>query len=144
MTEPVQIDVALDELADWIQTQRWYASKSQTIASTEIVETVALREDPLLLLALAQARFATGIHELYQLLLSPEELDALADPAEAVELLRHIRDGGEIETDEGRFSFYPAEGLDAGSGQVAARMVGVEQSNTSIVFDDRLVLKVFR
>ncbi|HUZ28172.1 MAG TPA: hypothetical protein VMU90_02970 [Solirubrobacteraceae bacterium] len=144
MTEPVQIDVQLDELADWIQTQRWYASKSQTIASTEIVETVALREDPLLLLALAQARFATGIHELYQLLLSPEELDALADPAEAVELLRRIRDGGEIETDEGRFAFYPVEGLDAGSDRVVARMVGVEQSNTSIVFDDRLVLKVFR
>ncbi|HEV3129679.1 MAG TPA: hypothetical protein VGY32_11890 [Solirubrobacteraceae bacterium] len=144
MTEPVQIDVQLDELADWIQTQRWYASKSQTIASTEIVETVALREDPLLLLALAQARFATGIHELYQLLLSPEELDALADPAEAVELLRRIRDGGEIETDEGRFAFYPVGGLDAEPDQVEARMVGVEQSNTSIVFDDRLVLKVFR
>src|ERR1700736_2293097 len=126
MTEPVQIDVALDELADWIQTQRWYASKSQTIASTEIVETVALREDPLLLLALAQARFATGIHELYQLLLSPQELDALADPAQAVELLRRIRDGGEIETDEGRFAFYPVEGLDAGADRVAARMVGVE------------------
>jgi maltokinase len=144
MTEPVQIDVQLDELADWIQTQRWYASKSQTIASTEIVETVALREDPLLLLALAQARFSTGIHELYQLLLSPDELDALADPAEAVELLRRIRDGGEIETDEGRFAFYPVEGLDARSDQVDARMVGVEQSNTSVVFDDRLVLKVFR
>jgi trehalose synthase-fused probable maltokinase len=143
MTEPAQIDLELEELADWIQTQRWYASKSQTIAGTEIVETVVLREEPLLLLALAQARFATGIHELYQLLLSTDELDALSDAGEAVELLRKIRSGEEIEAREGRFSFYPVEGLHV-SDHVDARVMGVEQSNTSIVFDDRLVLKVFR
>jgi trehalose synthase-fused probable maltokinase len=143
MTEPVQIEVQPDELAEWIQTQRWYASKSQTIASTEIVENVVLRETPLLLLALAQARFATGIHELYQLLLSPDELDAISNPLEAVELLRRIRDGAEIETEEGRFSFYPVEGLEVAD-EIDARPMGVEQSNTSIVFGDELVLKLFR
>ncbi len=143
MTEPVQM-IQLDGLAAWLEQQRWYASKSQTIASTEVVESIALRDEPVLLLALAQVRFATGIHELYQLLLGAQELDALSDPQEAVELLRRICEGAEIETEEGRFSFYSVEGLEPLPDDIDARLMGVEQSNTSIVFDERQVLKLFR
>ncbi len=116
MTEPVQIPATeirqcLDEesLRDWVQHQRWYASKSRAVTGIEIVEAVALSEDPPLFLALVQTRFATGTHELYQLPLalrpSDEDVgaagaiartrewtayDALAEPARLLELvLRH-------------------------------------------------------
>jgi trehalose synthase-fused probable maltokinase len=152
-------------LPGWIAVQRWYASKSRSIAGIEIVENIILREDPLLLLTLAQTRFATGTHELYQLLLTLEPaasvdgastqaqivtvddcavLDALAQPYQATELLRRIRAGDEIDTSEGCFSFHCTDPPVAVEDDTPVRLMGVEQSNSSIVFDERLVLKVFR
>jgi trehalose synthase-fused probable maltokinase len=119
-----------------------------------------------LLLSLIQTRFATGTHELYQLLLTLRRagengtdgvaaapiavvdgcavLDALADPDQATELLRRIRAGDEIETSEGNFSFHCANpGVEVAE-DAPVRLMGVEQSNSSIVFDERLVLKAFR
>jgi maltokinase len=169
MSEPVQIPATeikqfldVDELREWVQHQRWYASKTRAVAGIEIVESVALKEDPVLFLALVQARFATGTHELYQLPLglrpgtevSTSALiartqdwsvyDAVADPAQAIELLRRIDASDEIETADGRFCFQRADGVMSPRDGIKARLMGVEQSNSSIVFDDQLVLKVFR
>src|SRR5205807_10494876 len=60
------------------------------------------------------------------------------------ELLRRILATDEIETDEGRFSFHRVEGAPDVSADAPARQMGVEQSNSSIVFDERVVLKAFR
>ncbi len=178
MTEPVKlqgVEIAqlLDDesLREWIQVQRWYASKSRSVAGIEIVENVVLREEPLLLLTLAQTRFATGTHELYQLPLGirpagetqtpdgqagdpPPELiariedyhvyDALANPGQVRELLRRIAASDEIETEEGRFRFQRVDGFVEVADDRPGRLMGVEQSNSSIVFEDRLVLKAFR
>jgi maltokinase len=151
-----------EELRDWVQEQRWYASKSRSIAGIEIVESITLREDPQLLLALVQTRFATGTHELYQLPLaiaSPGEVpggheiahtddwvvyDALAEPEQVLELMRRIAAADEIETDDGHFSFHSYDGAPSLSDTSSARLMGVEQSNSSVVFDDTTVLKVFR
>jgi maltokinase len=169
MSDPVEVPAAeirqcLDEesLRDWIAQQRWYASKSRGVSGIEVVEGIALREDPLLFLALVQTRFATGIHELYQLPLilhasseaTPAEpiahtagwtaYDALADPGQLLELIRRMDSGEELDTGEGRFSFSRADGVTRIPEDATVRPVGVEQSNSSIVFDDQLVLKVFR
>jgi maltokinase len=169
MSEPVQLSSSsihkrLDDesLREWIQRQRWYASKSRSVAGIEIVESVTLREQPLLVLALVQTRFATGTHELYQLPLglrpaaevaTPHAIaqtdewtvyDALSEPSEARELLRRVEATDEIETADGRFSFFRTEGLTTSAYDAGVRLMGVEQSNSSIVFDEELVLKVFR
>ncbi len=169
MTDPAQLTAdeireRLDEenLRDWVKQQRWYASKSRSIAGIEIVESVTLREEPLLVLALVQTRFATGTHELYQLPLGLAPAarvdtrhaiaqtdewavyDALSDPSEARELLRRVETTDEIETSDGRFTFARSDGMRTSAQDANARLMGVEQSNSSIVFDDELVLKVFR
>ena len=150
MADPVQspVDVerivALDELPEWLQEQRWYASKSRHVAGVEVVESAVLREEPILLLALVQSRFATGTHELYQLLLAPGSFDALSDPYEATALLARLERGESVETPQGRFSFERVNGFAELREGASARPVGAEQSNTSVVFDDKLVLKVFR
>jgi len=166
---PDEIARALDEeeLREWVEQQRWYASKSRHVTGIDIVETITLREEPLLLLALVQTRFATGTHELYQMPLAlrvpnggdegpPAEAiahtdewtvyDALAEPAEAVELLRRVEGPEEeITTADGRFSFHQFEGaVPHLSGPSDVRLMGVEQSNSSVVFDEKIVLKVFR
>ena len=170
MSERVQITAeeirrALDEeeLRDWVQQQRWYASKSRHVAGIAIVESITLREDPPLLLALVQTRFATGTHELYQLplaLRSEDEVprgesiahtdgwtvyDALAEPMQAIELLKRIESTDEITTADGHFSFHQFdEAAPQLSDATDVRLMGVEQSNSSVVFDDSVVLKVFR
>jgi len=168
MTDPVQIPVselqALDEesLRDWVQHQRWYASKSRAVAGIEIVEGIAVQEHPLLFIALVQTRFATGTHELYQLPLllrlsddtAVEEAiarigewtvyDALAEPARLLELVRKMDRVEELEAAEGRFSFHRADGVATISDEPNVRVMGVEQSNSSLVIDDLLVLKLFR
>jgi trehalose synthase-fused probable maltokinase len=160
-----EIRAALDgeTLRDWVAQQRWFASKRRAVTGIEVVEVMTLSEQPLLFLALVQTRFPTGTHELYQLPLGlrpasdtvsePAAIaqtgdwivyDALADPNEAVELVARIDRAAEIETASGRVSFRHVNGPVALDPAVTARVIGVEQSNSSLVFDDRLVLKVFR
>ena len=153
----------VEALSEWVQGQRWYASKSRAVAGVELVETVVLRDEPpLLFLALLQTRFATGTHELYQLPLGmrPAEenwsehvvaetdewtiYDALADPVHGRELLARVDAEDTIETDEGRFAFQRASGPLRLPEDVPVRPIGVEQSNSSLVFGEQLVMKVFR
>jgi trehalose synthase-fused probable maltokinase len=160
--EEIRRCVDEEGLRDWVKLQRWYASKSRSVAGIEIVESVTLRDDPPLVLALVETRFGTGTHELYQLPLAiraPSEVprgdsiahtddwavyDALAEPEQALELMRRIAATDEIETDAGRFGFYPFDGAEGLADASNVRLMGVEQSNSSVVFDDRIVLKVFR
>jgi len=153
----------VDALSAWVEDQRWYASKSRTVAGVELVETVVLRDQPpLLFLALLQTRFATGTHELYQLpvgvrpadegwsehvMVESDEwtfYDALADPLLGRELLAAVESQQAIETEEGRFAFQRANGSLELPSEVPVRPMGVEQSNSSLVFADELVMKVFR
>src|SRR5664279_1939264 len=74
MSQPVESPVEalvgkldLEAVGVWLEKQRWYASKSRHVAGVEVEEAIALADDPPLLLALVQARFATGSHDLYQL-----------------------------------------------------------------------------
>jgi trehalose synthase-fused probable maltokinase len=167
MTEPVQspglVDgIDLEALGSWIEERRWYSSKSRHIHAVEVDECAQVAEQPPLVLLLVETKFASGSHELYQLpltFLPPAEaagrtpvgaagdlvaVDAVADPELIRGLLRRIDQGSSLDTEEGQFRFrrMPESGLlmtDA-----PARPMGVEQSNSSIVFGDQTVLKVFR
>jgi maltokinase len=156
----------LDEqpLNDWIVAQRWFASKTRDVAHIEIVDAVPLRaEPPLLVLCLVEARFPAGTHETYQvpLGLRPADdgwsdrvisetagwviYDALSDPAHGRELLHRMRSNSELQSGQDEFIFRWAETAGAGlGGTVDVRPVGVEQSNSSIVFGEDLILKAFR
>jgi maltokinase len=162
----VPIDPSLLDASfrDWIVGQRWFGSKAREVAHIEIAECVPLREEsPLLALALIEARFGEGTHETYQVplgqrpasegwdervIVATEEVtiyDALADAACGRELLHRMRRGSEVTEEEGTLRFRWAESAGAGlGGTVDVRPVGVEQSNSSIVFGEALILKAFR
>ena len=112
---------------EWVIEQRWFASKAREVASVNVLEEIELSEAPALDLEIVEARFQAGTHELYQLLPGePEGMRVLAD------LL------GEEATVRG-VSFHG--GLTP-SGPI--RSMGAEQSNSSIVFGEEQVLKIFR
>jgi maltokinase len=52
--------------------------------------------------------------------------------------------GDELETSDGRLCFHRADGAATIGEEASVRPMGVEQSNSSLVIDDQLVLKVFR
>jgi maltokinase len=120
-------DSVTPPLEEWIVQQRWFASKAREIAGLNVLERVELSADPELALELVEARFQAGTHELYQLLPGqPGGVEALGT------LL-----GGEASIDGVAF-----HGGVTPAGQM--RPMGAEQSNSSVVFGDELVLKVFR
>jgi maltokinase len=151
-------------LNDWIVQQRWFASKTREVSQIEIVDSVTLREDaPTIVLCLVEARFPTGTHEIYQVplglrpagegwtervILESDEwtvYDALADPAAGRELLQRMRANSEFQAGQDEFVFRWAPNAPAApGGTVDVRPVGVEQSNSSIVFGDQLIMKAFR
>ncbi len=140
--------MTFDEQAviEYVTQQRWYGAKSRSVSHAEVLDVVQLREtEPHFALALVEMRYDTGAHDIYQLLHGEHEIDALGDPAAARELVHAMRAGLTLQGWEGTVEFRPIEGF-AGLGRelTEARSVGAEQSNTSIVFDDELILKVFR
>src|SRR5262249_44628237 len=148
----------------WLERQRWYASKSRRVTSVSVAESIGLCDQPLLVLALLEAGFATGVHELYQVPVclrpadheAPREpgtepgpdsepvarigswgvYDALAEAEQAGRLLSLIDAGQELETDEGSLRFHRAGGALESAAGLPARVMAAEQSNTSVVFGD--------
>ena len=140
--------MTFDEQAviDYVTQQRWYGAKSRSVSHAQELDVIQLRTtEPYFALALVEMRYDTGAHDFYQLLHGEHEIDALDDPAAARELVHAMRAGLTLQGSEGTVEFRPIEGF-AGLGRelLDARPVGAEQSNTSVVFDDEVILKVFR
>src|SRR6478736_4083604 len=132
-------------LIDFITGQRWFGSKTRHVTHATLIDRAVLREtDPTLEVQIVETRFDTGTHETYQLL-ADGGLDALGDPRQVRELVHMIRGGAKLPAGEGVVEFASVGGF-AGLGQELreARQITAEQSNTSIVFDEELILKVFR
>src|SRR5439155_5882814 len=120
-------------------------SKTRQVSHATVVDRAVLRDtEPALELVIVEMRFDTGTHETYQLLVDGG-LDALSDPRHVRELVHMIRGGAKLPAEEGIVEFGAVEGF-AGLRQElrGAPMIDTEQSNTSIVFDEELILKVFR
>ena len=151
----------LTALASWLQDQRWYQTKSEPIAALEVQDSVTLAADPPLVLAIVRARLADGRDERYQLVLSFADgddaagplavqrtanatvIDAVADPDRIRPLLLAIDAETALDGERGAFAFHRGAYTGPLHAEGPARPMGVEQSNSSIVFGDT-VLKVFR
>ena len=137
-------------LIEYITQQRWYGSKSRAVVHAQVLDSVVLRTtEPQFALALVELRYEAGTHDIYQLLYALRDgeivLDGLDLPQLARELVSAMRSGLTLQGAEGIVEFRPIEGFAAlGRELTEARPVGAEQSNTSIVFDDELILKAFR
>jgi len=129
-------------LVDFITSQRWYGSKTRAVSEASVVDRATLRDN--LELELVEVVFDTGTHETYQLLTDDGGYDALADEEQARELLRLIRAGEALPAQDGQVQFAPVAGRAGAGDPRTARLIESEQSNTSVVFDDELILKVFR
>jgi maltokinase len=150
-----------DALRDWVVSQRWFGAKGRTVSGLEVLQGVPLRADePLLVLALIAARYPAGTHDLYQLPIGIRHADegwdegviteaggwtlydGLTDPVLAREFLKRMREQSVARAGGSTLTFRWTHG--PGLNGVDVRPIGVEQSNSSMVFGDALVLKSFR
>ncbi|MGB5112455.1 MAG: maltokinase [Mycobacterium sp.] len=142
----------------WLPEQRWYSGRGREIAEARPAVVVALKSD--LDLVLLQVSYTDGSVETYQVvvrwtadavgdgenraLIGAEgdryAFDALFDPAAAGALLALIDTSARIGE---HLVFRREPEADLGPG-TPVRVMGAEQSNTSVVFGDQAILKVFR
>ncbi len=159
---PITDLIGEDTLQEYVTAQRWFGSKSREVAGMSVVESIRLSEaDPHLSLAIVEVRFHPGTHELYQVpigrrpraegwgegvICETDEhvlYDAMTDPAFVRELMRLVVAGADVQAEAGIVEFRsPAEGGALVPDTV--RPLGAEQSNSSVVLDEKLVLKAFR
>jgi maltokinase len=141
-------------LPDYLLRQRWFGAKDRVVERVNVAGLELLREPWPALLRVEADVFLAGEEKeraRYQLMLG------LRPTGEALEFLGGHEEAvlGDVETERGHALAY--DGLldselaltllttvapDRSAGRV--RPCGTEQSNTSLVYDDALILKVFR
>jgi maltokinase len=142
-------------------SQRWFGGKSRDVLDARVLDAgVTSGEPPILAIAVVEVRYGLQTHDLYHLPLGfrPSEsgwsasvvaetegwiaYDAIADPELARRIVELMRTGAALETGEASIRFCPTGELPV---EVeSARAMGAEQSNSSLVIDERLVLKLYR
>jgi maltokinase len=154
------VDQLTPLLPPWLGRQRWFGAKGRPIDGVEVVSATTLTDvEPRLDLLVLAVSFADGTPtQHYQLMLGRRDdargelehmtigrigscnaYDALWDHAASAWLLEAIRAGRSV--GDVRFVSEPgAELAPPGPG----RVVGAEQSNTSVVFGEQSILKLFR
>ncbi|MFC7530689.1 maltokinase [Actinoplanes sp. GCM10030250] len=144
--------------AEWLPKQRWYAGRSRELASVKEASATALGED--LELVLVDVEYTDGSSERYQIMVgwgsSPVAeyntvatigtaddgrvgYDALYD-AEAARYLLGLVEGSET---RGDVTFEKEPGITLPL-EAWPRVFDAEQSNTSVIFNEDAILKVFR
>jgi maltokinase len=143
--------------AEWLPQQRWYAGRGRTLAECKPDSVTALRDN--LDLVLLDVSYTDGSSERYQILVAWDSgpifeystvatigtdgdrtgYDALYDPGAMQYLLSLI--AGSQTVGDLVFLGEPDADLPA---DAAPRVAETEQTNTSVIFEDEAILKIFR
>jgi maltokinase len=145
-------------LSEWMPRQRWFGGKGRVIAEVEEASSSLLLDaDPQVRLVVARVTYEDGTVESYQLLMASTKdsveqrlehavlgehegnlvYDAVHDPVATTALLEHLALGSNVDD----LTFTRDADLDP---ELPGRVLGAEQSNTSIVYGDTVILKLFR
>ncbi|MDR5683262.1 MAG: maltose alpha-D-glucosyltransferase [Armatimonadota bacterium] len=164
--EVVRSQAFADALATWLPGRRWFGAKARTIKSVSVEDAVEL-DGPRVLLALVRVDYAEGTPDLYavpltsvpQNRLSSQDgpgaavvrlasgdavCDALSDADACRTLLRAIGARRPFRGKRGELVARRVAGFRLPSDLPEPQPLRAEQSNTSLVYGDRLILKLFR
>ena len=149
---------ALEELLrDWLPAQRWYGGKGSAVEAVRVLSETRLPGEGDVRVTLLEVDSAQAAGERYQLVLGRRTgavehrlehavigevdgalaYDAVHDHDAMAALLGLLARGGEV----GDLRFTNAGEVDP---TWTSRVMGAEQSNTSVVFGDAVILKLFR
>ena len=162
--------LASGDLARWLVTRRWFGAKGRPPADARITEVIPVRwgGDRAVVTRLLTTD-AAGTQQSYQLPLVAREgepndersagavlariaadhehgvlMDALEDPAFRARLGQALGTGAAFEGDGARWTIEPVGVATTGLDALDTAVSRAEQSNTSVRFGDRAMLKLFR
>ncbi len=135
-----------DVLAAWLPRQRWFAAKTRRLATLTVADTIVLGGG---ILAIVEVTLDDGGQDRYAVPLSsasptPLVADALDDTAFCRSLLDLVAGGAAVSGEHGEVRGVPTAAFPATLPPLPVRRVGGEQSNSSVAFGDRLIMKHFR
>jgi trehalose synthase-fused probable maltokinase len=137
--------------ADEIARQRWFGHKGRDISAITLLDEAIIEDGPpALVIAIAEVALGDGDRGLYQLLLLVNEDGSIEDASEGLDRMRVFGDlmahGSSIKGSAGVFQFGgpSLDPLAPSPGTSSIRLMDAEQSNTSIVLDEDVIVKFFR
>lgn len=132
----------------WLAAQRWFRAKQRPISAAVEVDRAPLGPAELIVLEVSYVDDGRPDRYLVPAVAGREPRDG---EGAWVALVRAMADGAELRGDHGRFICARTDALGEllpSAGDAAAalgeRRLRVEQSNTSVVLDERLILKLYR
>jgi len=143
------MNIDTQQILGRLPEQRWFGWKDRAISAVDVVDFGVVDDgNPVLTLAVIRVTFDGG-SALYQLPLLVEDDGSSRDAFEDIERMRVfgacLAHGTSIKGAHGTFRF-TGPGLDplAPPGNVSVRTMGAEQTNTSLVLDEHMIVKLFR
>lgn len=155
-------------LPQFLQTKRWFGAKSSKVKKYEIEIALIYESEGLLVhMLMFEVTFETANSDTYQVPLAfrMEEdfekegligkasfggkegylVEAFCVPAFRESLFQQIAHAQPMDVQDGTLEFENGSGLDWQTGDpVTSRLLNVEQSNTTIVFNEEYFLKIYR
>ncbi len=155
--------VSPERLGEWMLGQRWFSGKARELGQVSVLDVLVISEEAgdRLVLLIVEIKAPAGTHDLYQLLVgvgSDEQVpeaqlicaegavslyDALSDERQTAVLGRLIAEQATRERPPSSVSFCAERAIEL-SDPIAARRLTAEQSNSSVVLDERYIVKAFR
>jgi trehalose synthase-fused probable maltokinase len=144
------------DLAAYLARQRWFNTRSKEITGIELVDAVPLPSDDLAWLVLVDVQLDSATHDVYQLVIgigdgardviSTGGEHAIGEASSTPDLARALAaappEGDKIDGTDGTLElhgFGPKQPADA-----EIRLLGVDQSNTSLVVGNAMLTKMYR
>jgi predicted trehalose synthase len=144
-----------------IASQRWFGGKSRDVLDARVLDAgVPPEGPPFLALSVVEVRYGLQTHDLYHLPLgfrpSTDDwteavvaetegwvaYDAIADPELTRRIVELVRTGATVDTGEASIVFSATGELPAEVKEI--RMMGAEQTNSSLVLDESVAVKLYR
>jgi maltose alpha-D-glucosyltransferase/alpha-amylase len=133
-------DLESTVLPEYLPRQRWFGGKSRHIRKVSVADWAEYAGAAMMVL---EVDYDSGPSERYFAPLSMHGggvRDALQDDA----FCRALLTIGELSTHQGKIASRVAPEVKDGAASFAVRRVSAEQSNSSIIYGDQLILKLFR
>lgn len=161
-------------LPDYLNSCRWFGGKSRVIQNISVVSNIPIPVKGLSTSWLTlEVNYNDGLPEVYQLPLAfmpckeedyvkdipkkgivctmyigDEEgilYDAVYNESFRNQIFANIRSGETVQNGSGELKFYKSEDGDSlGTGEIHSKVLNAEQSNTSLIFDQKYFLKLYR
>src|SRR5512140_3251595 len=130
-------------LPAWLRTRRWFGGKAAQITSVRDVDEAKLGD---LRVVTLEVTYADRPPERYLLPMRGEALDEALDEEACRAILEVIRGAREVRTRAGvlRGERFDSAAFEALGAKPSVRRLSAEQSNTSLIFGDKVILKLLR